>query len=283
MRFDCLLLERLGGMLQEPYLSQYDLQFRLLGFPVRIAWGFWALAAVLGFEYVSYVDRVYDRLDLSTPGTLPLLIIHALALCLSILIHELGHTFLFRYHGMDSRIVLYHFGGLAIPGSFTDWNAARRRTTNRPQDLIAISAAGPILQFLVGLAAWSAVTMLHVQLNLTAQIEDFIDLPLPEGLAPSKSAILQVFFDTFVSTSVLWSLLNLLPILPLDGGQIAREVLRMRGVQNPVNRTALISMIVAGVLMLITFQTDRSGSGLMCLFLLGSNFQLYQSTRYGGY
>lgn len=272
-------------MLQEPQLSQFDLQFKLLGFPVRIAWGFWALAAVLGFEYVSFIDDVYYAKELSTPGTFPLLVIHALALCLSILIHELGHTLLFRHYGMDSRIVLYHFGGLAIPGSFTDWNAGRRRTTNQPHHLIAISAAGPILQLLVGIMAWSAVTMFHIQLGLTAMTQSLfqgvVELPLPENLAPSTSAIVQVFFDTFVSTSVLWSLLNLLPILPLDGGQIMREVLRIYRVPNPINRTALISMIVAGLLMLYTFGSERQGSGLMCLFLLGSNFQLYQATRHG--
>ncbi len=268
-------------MLQEPYLSAYDLQFKLFGFPVRIAWGFWALAAVLGFDFVSYVDASYYEKKLTTPGTLPLLVIHALALCLSILIHELGHTCLFRYYGMDSRIVLYHFGGLAIPGSFTDWNAARRRTTNQPHHLIAISAAGPIFQLLVGLAAWSAVTMAHINLGLTVRVADY--LPLPEGLVRSRNAIVQVFFETFVSTSVLWSLLNLLPILPLDGGQIMREVLRIYRVPNPVNRAALVSMFVAGGLLLLTYGEGMQGSGLMCLFLLGSNFQLYQQTRFGSY
>ena len=268
-------------MLQEPYLSQYDLQFKLFGFPVRIAWGFWALAAVLGFENVSYYDSEYFDRGWNTPGTFALLVIHALALCLSILIHELGHTFLFRHYGMDSRIVLYHFGGLAIPGSFTDWNAGRRRTTNQPQHLIAISAAGPILQLLVGIATWAAVTMLHIDLQLTHLLESWVDLPLPEKLAWSHNAIVQVFFDTFVWTSVLWSLLNLLPILPLDGGQITREVLRMYGVPSPLRRTAIISMVTAGLLMLYAMQTRQQGSGLMCLFLLSSNFQLYQQTRYG--
>ena len=272
-------------MLQEPYLSQYDLQFRLLGFPVRIAWGFWALAAVLGFENVSYIDNLYyENADkgLSTPGTFALLVIHALALCLSILIHELGHTFMFRHYGMDSRIVLYHLGGLAIPGSFTDWNAARRRTTNQPQHLIAISAAGPLLQLMVGIAAWSAVTMFHINLSLTGLLQSWVELPLPKDLRPSSNAIVQVFFDTFVWTSVLWAILNLLPILPLDGGQITREVLRMYGVPSPLRRTAVISMVTAGLLLFYTMTTPgQQGSGLMCLFLLSSNFQLYQQTRFG--
>lgn len=269
-------------MLQEPYLSQYDLQFRLLGFPVRIAWGFWALAAVLGFQFVSAVDSFYYANKWTTPGTFPLLIVHSLALCLSILIHELGHTFLHRYYGMESRIVLYHFGGLAVTGSFTDWNAGRRRTTNQPQHLIAISAAGPIFQLLVGMAVWSAVTMFHINLELTSWVEDYVDLPLPEDLNPSHNAIIQVFFETFVYTSVLWALLNLLPILPLDGGQITREVMRLKGAPNPINRTAMISMVTAGILLLYTMTSEgRQGSGLMCLFLLGSNFQLYQATRHG--
>ncbi len=163
---------------------------------------------------------------------------------------------MFRHYGMDSRIVLYHFGGLAIPGSFTDWNAGRRRTTNQPQHLIAISAAGPIFQLLVGIAVWSAVTMLHINLELTVWVEKrLVDLPLPEELNWSRNAIVQVFCETFVNTSVLWALLNLLPIMPLDGGQITREVLRLYRVPNPINRTAMISMVTAGILLLYTMTT----------------------------
>ncbi len=120
-------------MLQEPYLSQYDLQFKLLGFPVPHRVGLLGLGGSACFESVSSIDSIYYDRGWSTPGTFALLVIHALALCLSILIHELGHTLLFRHYGMDSRIVLYHFGGLAILDRFTDWNAARRRTTNQPQ------------------------------------------------------------------------------------------------------------------------------------------------------
>ncbi len=54
-------------MMQEPYLSAYDLQFRLFGFPIRIAWGFWALALVLGFEGARRMDREYAWNDGITP------------------------------------------------------------------------------------------------------------------------------------------------------------------------------------------------------------------------
>ncbi|MCC6508802.1 MAG: peptidase [Pirellulaceae bacterium] len=269
-------------MLQEPQLSGADLQFKLFGFPVRVAWGFWILAAVLGWQESQIIDEVYRAADRATPGAAPLLVILAAALLLSILVHELGHCLLFRHFGTDSRIVLYHFGGLAIPGRFTDWNAARRRFTDRPRDLIAISAAGPIAQFLFGLLVWGLATAAHVRVGLTDFLEQFVVLPLPETTY-SESAIIHIFADTLVNTSVYWAVLTLLPIMPLDGGQIMREIMRIFRVANPVYTAAIVSMFVAGALGLYMFQSQRSGAGLMCLALMASNYQIMQSSRYGGY
>ena len=48
------------------------------------------------------------------------------AVLVSIVIHELGHAIAFRYYGIASDIVLYQFGGLAIPPVRPDWAAGIR-------------------------------------------------------------------------------------------------------------------------------------------------------------
>lgn len=268
-------------MLQEPQLSPYDLQFTLFGFHVRVTWGFWILAAVLGWENVQAADLVFSQFGTS-PGAGVLLVLWAASLLLTILVHELGHSFMHRYYGMDSRIVLYHFGGLAIPGSFTAWNGARRRYVDRPSHLIAISAAGPAAQLLLAMLVWAIATAAHLELGLTRFIEGFIALPLPE-LEPTDSAATYVLTNALVNQSVFWALLNLLPILPLDGGNIMRELLRIFRVGDAWRGAALVSMITAGALAYYLFQHGQPGAGLMCLMFLASNYQLFQAGGFGRY
>ncbi len=98
--------------LQQPAESPYDLRFQLFGFPVRIAWGFWVASIIFGFELVRGIEAYFGP---DSPGRLPLLILWAFCLLVSILVHELGHALAFRQNGIESSIVLYHFGGLAIP------------------------------------------------------------------------------------------------------------------------------------------------------------------------
>ncbi len=267
-------------LLQEPQLSAYDLQFSLLGIPVRVSWGFWILGAVLGWQQSQVMDMIYLQLGWETPGAFPLLLVFIAGLFISILVHELGHSLMHRYYGMDSRIVLYHFGGLAIPGSFTAWNAARRRFTNNPKHLIAISAAGPAAQMLLAFVVWVLATAIHLDVGVNHYIEWLTGLELP-AVELSTMAAVTMFLDVLVIQSVFWAVLNLLPVLPLDGGNIMRELLRLFGNRNPMATAAMVSMAMCGVLCVWAFQTGRQGAGLMCMSLLASNFQLYQSSRWG--
>lgn len=269
-------------MLQEPQLSSYDLQFTLFGFHVRVAWGFWILAAILGWQYVQMIDRAYSQIG-GSPGAAALLVLWSASLFLSILVHELGHSFMHRRYGMDSRIVLYHFGGLAIPGSFTAWNAARRRFAEHPKEQIIISAAGPAAQFALALAVWMIATAMHVDLYVTSLLRDFVTgLPLPE-LEHPRSAAVYVLTDALVTQSVFWALFNLLPILPLDGGNIMREVMRWCGARDSWRTAALVSMITAALVGFYMFQRGQPGAGLMCLSFAASNYQLYTSFGPRGY
>ncbi|HCP83501.1 MAG TPA: hypothetical protein DIT88_03795, partial [Planctomycetaceae bacterium] len=118
-------------MIGEPGRTNYDLNFRFMGYRVRVHPGFWILIAVISFR----------------PGMKPLdLLIFTAAAFTSILIHELGHAFAYKRYRINSHIVLYHMGGVAVADSVEAMAGIGKHS--QPGKKIFISFAGPILQML---------------------------------------------------------------------------------------------------------------------------------------
>jgi stage IV sporulation protein FB len=113
--------------LLEPERTQFDLNFRLFGIPVRVHPLFWLVTALLGSQ--GALDR---------EGLL-LLVVWIACVFVSILIHELGHVLVGMLFGSRGHIILYSFGGLAVGSS---------DLRNRWQR-IAVYFAGPFAQLLL--------------------------------------------------------------------------------------------------------------------------------------
>lgn len=189
------------------------LRFTLFGFPVAIHWGFWLTTAIMGGAYSA-----------TTPEQFRSLLAWVLAALLSILIHELGHALTMRNFG-DRRVglLLYSFGGLA--------QGTRPRT--RKEDLL-ISAAGPALQILAGLAVGWGITLWQPAWGW-----------------------LHHMLDYFTIISLFWALLNLVPVLPLDGGHLCQAWLGPRK-----KRLALTISLVSSVLLALLSFNDALWLGL---------------------
>lgn len=114
----------------------------------------------------------------------------------SVLLHEMGHAFVGRRYGMHPEILLYGMGGL------TSWRTGRRLT--RAQSIL-VSVAGPAAGLALGAIIWG-ITM--------------IDMP---DLNPLGRMTLR----SLLWVNIMWSLLNLLPILPLDGGNVMRSAVHI--------------------------------------------------------
>lgn len=126
--------------------------------------------------------------------TLPLVGVWVVAVVLSILVHELGHAMVARRYRLEPVSVTVHgIGGYCQHQSTPD-NVQR----------VAIALAGPA----AGLA-------------LAAVAYGVGELPLAAG-----SALVTYGLDALVWVGVLWSGLNLLPIVPLDGGNALAAILR---------------------------------------------------------
>jgi Zn-dependent protease len=138
----------------------------------------------------------------------------------SILLHELGHVWMGQAFGSRGHIVLFSFGGLAI-GS---------KDVRRRWQRVAVSFAGPGIQLVLYGVLWFAASYL-----LPAEF-------LAENRPVRRAIGMLLFINLF------WPILNLLPIWPLDGGQITREVLEGASPQKGLTASLVISATVSGLL-----------------------------------
>jgi Zn-dependent protease len=191
--------------------SPLDLHWRLFGIDFRVHPSFWLINLLFGYLYVQNLRHWQDR-------KIAYLAIWLGAAFVSILVHELGHVTAARIFGVRSNIHLYWMGGLAM-GNFEQLRRWQR---------IIVSAAGPA--FGLGLFAFVEWVLPRLVDAYDPSIRsnpnrwyDIIANPahlFEEGdreLVGSLPGILIIM-------NLIWNLFNLLPIIPLDGGMIMREV-----------------------------------------------------------
>ncbi len=251
--------------LSEPGLTPYDLRFSVFGIPVRVSAWFWLAALILGQGYASDGIRF--------------LLAATLALFLSILIHELGHTFAFRYFGISSHIVLYHFGGLAIPDQQAQpWSRTQRR--DDPRSSLLISAAGPALQIVSALVLIFGLNLAGYAAPLPAAIARGLPAQIGE---PIPSHELWVFTRSYCYVSIYWALLNLLPVMPLDGGHIARSLLQIFGdAATALPYSLMLSVAVGGLIAFWGFSNNDHFMAIMFGLLAFGSYQQLQMVQSGG-
>lgn len=164
----------------------------------------------------------------------------------SVLLHELGHAVAFRAYGVSPSITLHGLGGLTSgSGDLT----SRQR--------IVVSLAGP----------FSALFLFGVPAVLLARA----------GVADSGDA--RVVLYQVIWINVGWSLLNLVPVLPLDGGQVFLDVCDIvthgRG-----RRTAeIVSVVVAVGLGLWAFSAGLLFGAVMAAALAGINLSQLRKVK----
>ena len=146
----------------------------------------------------------------------------------SILVHELGHALVAtRIFGLGPAAILLHgFGGVT-----------RFRPPKKSWHAFVTALAGPSAGLLLGLVA--------VVIALVA--------PVPDRVAG--------FLDVIATINIFWSLFNLLPMLPLDGGAMLLHALQMAIAPSTADTVA------RGVSVVVAIATGVAG-----WFLLGSVF-----------
>lgn len=211
----------------EPPPTRYDLRFTLAGIPIRVHPLFWLMGIFLG----------------AFSGDLINLVIWILVVFVSILIHELGHAFAMRFFARPSRIVLHIMGGLTIPEA-SPWIGRWATVSLGPMQEIIISLAGPGAGFLLAAMVMTAVALGGGMVYLTPL---FGVLPFPGAFLPTGGRILNQMVMSLLWVNAFWGLINLLPVYPLDGGNVARHIMIKADPLDGSRKSQWLSVIVGAV------------------------------------
>jgi Zn-dependent protease len=182
------------------------MRFRLFSVDVEIQMSFWVTSVLLALPTLS---------SSSAPRSVvaSVVAIWVAVVLLSVLVHEYGHAFAMKRHGIEPAITLYAMGGLTFN---------RSRVPLSRLDHVIVSLAGPFAGFALGGLSYALQRL------------------WPHGVA-GRSPLAEVFLHDMLWVNLGWGLINLLPVLPFDGGHVLDHALGPKRTQ----LTAAISTVAA--------------------------------------
>mgnify|MGYP003575264485 FL=1 len=103
-------------------------------------------------------------------------------------------------------------------------------------------------------------------------------IPIP-GLAllPFGGNLLSMFVTALLWVNLFWGIINLLPVYPLDGGNVARNVLVQVDPVDGVRKSLWVSVIAGALIAIVAF--FFLGSLYMAVLFGILAFQSYQSLQ----
>jgi Zn-dependent protease len=160
---------------------------------------------------------------------------------LAILFHEMGHAFMYRRFGVQPSIVIHGFGGLTYG-----------RSLPVGRDLL-VSLAGPFVGILIGLP------LLYVRMNV-----------------PIRDDRVWALLGMGIFTNLAWAILNLLPLMPLDGGNATNSFLSLVLRRDMTRFTRVLSMITGSGLALLALQYRMLYPAFLAGYFVFMNYQALQ-------
>jgi Zn-dependent protease len=157
----------------------------------------------------------------------------------SVLLHEMGHAIAGRAFGLKPQIDLHGMGGT------TSWQGAFKLSSPKR---VVVSLAGPAMGIVLGVALL------------------FAPLKLQHPLAQ------QVVSD-LLWVNLGWGIFNLIPMLPLDGGNVMAATLT--GIVGPKGMRAarIISIALAVALLALALKSRMLWIGFLAALFAVQNFQ----------
>lgn len=168
---------------------------------------------------------------------------------LGILLHELGHAFAAKAFGQEPAIALHGFGGT------TAWLP---RGGIGPGKRAVITLAGPLVGLAIGIPAYVLV----------------------ELLPPGSTADVVTRFVRWVNLG--WAILNLVPMLPLDGGRIMASILELLFGKGSLPVSYIVSIVVAALFGLLMMLVGSYITVLFCAYFIYLNVQGLSELRRPG-
>ncbi len=178
------------------FLSSSLLIARVRGMEIRLHF-----SLLFSLLITYFIFRPYDLRGLVLAGA------WLVAFIFSVFLHELGHAITARLAGIEVKsIVIWLLGGMT--------NLTRK--AEKPTHNLAIYAAGPMVNMLLGFG-FVVAYILSV-------------LFVPRGLSASVFLWVQTFNEFCISLALLNVILvvfNLLPVYPLDGGNVLHSLMEL--------------------------------------------------------
>lgn len=195
---------------------------------------------------VAYLQVKYRLDTYSTPAWA---LLEYVSLFGIVLMHEYGHALACRsVGGRAETILLWPLGGVAFV-----------QAPMRPGAYLWSIAAGPLVNVALLLPTWAAAY--------------WVRQAMPGGdLAEFLTTL------AFINTALL--VFNLLPIYPLDGGQILRSILWFfAGPANSLLVAAMIGLTVSGVALLITLRFGEIWLALISAYAAWQSWQGFMTAK----
>lgn len=246
-------------ILSEPGRTEFDLNFSFLGFDVRVHPGFFIISVLFGRGLVSGPEINTGVGVLMGVGIF----------FVSILIHELGHSLAFRYFGIHSRIVLHWMGGLAIPEA----SYGRRQPSLNHRQRIIVSLAGPVAGLLLGFL----LLVIAVQVGSEVPKRQYMFNLIPRFDEPFKTFSLVVLEGSYL-INIFLNLINLVPIYPLDGGQVSRNLFEMFDGWEGTRKSLMLSMATAIFCGVLAYTSQITFIAIFCFYMAYQNYQMLNAS-----
>ena len=232
------------------------IRFSLFGVPVSIHPTLWLTLAILGraFLIASLVDVVC-------------VLLFIIAAFLVLLAHEMGHALVGRYLGGGQPSVYLAWLG----GDCTNETARLTRLQG-----VVMTAAGPLSSLAVGGLAYVVLSLYVGSFSMGgAMAGDFALGCISADVVMNYPPLAMFFFFYLIEISCWWTLLNLLPVFPLDGGQIMQGLMKSRLQMHAISLAAAVVMALASAVL---------GLWLLMVFMLllaVLNHKIYKELQHG--
>jgi len=242
------------------------IRFTIFGIPVSIEPLFWVMCFFMGGGLNS----------LNSQAGLIEVAVWTVVVLTSVLVHELGHALTGRkLSGGAVWIKLVAFGGVAYQqgGRFSK------------KDRALMIAAGPGAGFLLlAISAAACFVLIEPIVALDILKKGTIGLIIPNlgystefisFVSDPENKMKELIFYYFFKVNFFWGLLNLLPVSPLDGGQLLDLYITSR------KKLYKIGMITAGIMIFLGVAYFKSMLiPILFAFLAYQNYMMYKQSNY---
>jgi Zn-dependent protease len=178
-----------------------------------------------------------------------LIAVWLVAAFIAVLVHELGHALTAKAFGQQASIELFAMGGLTHP---------RGRPLTNGQG-IALSLAGPALGFAFGALVWV----------------------LARAIGP-EHRIADAFVGDLLWCSIGWGVFNLVPILPMDGGQAMERLFAIVfGPETGPRLALVVSLLAAAVGLAFALLVRMPWAAILCVLFAFGNVQRLRALMAG--